>query len=106
MPFQLLLAALISQVAALDNGLALTPPMGWRSWNCFHGEVNDSAIRATIDAITDRSRTVDGKPTSLADLGFDSVGIDDGALASIADAGQISQSEYTSHRILHSREIG
>eukprot|EP01043_Picozoa_sp_COSAG02_P083614 COSAG02_NODE_21597_length_782_cov_0.827233_3_plen_63_part_00 len=52
--------------------------MGWRSWNCFHGEVNDSAIRATIDAITDRSRTVDGKPTSLADLGFDSVGIDDG----------------------------
>lgn len=28
MPFQLLLAALISQVAALDNGLALTPPMG------------------------------------------------------------------------------
>ena len=75
----LTLAALaVGAVDALDNGLALTPPMGWRSWNCFHGEVNDSAIRATIDAITDRSRTVDGKPTSLADLGFDSVGIDDG----------------------------
>jgi hypothetical protein len=63
---------------ALDNGLALTPPQGWRSWNCFHGEVNDQKIRATIDAITDKRHVVDGKPTSLADLGYDSVGIDDG----------------------------
>ena len=51
---------------------------GAGSWNCYHGDVDDKSMRATIDAITDRSRTVDGKPTSLADLGFVHVGIDDG----------------------------
>lgn len=26
----------IFNVSALNNGLALTPPMGWNSWNVFH----------------------------------------------------------------------
>ena len=29
-------ASLARGAAGLDNGLALTPPMGWRSWNCYH----------------------------------------------------------------------
>ena len=74
----LLLLAERRACRALDNGLALTPPMGWRSWNCYHGAVEDRDIRATIDVITGRSREVDGKPTSLADLGYVHVGIDDG----------------------------
>ena len=65
-------------VHALDNGLAKTPPMGWRSWNCYHGDVSDVQIRATIDAVTQKTRSVDGIPHSLVDLGFVHVGIDDG----------------------------
>ena len=70
--------AAVQLVHALDNGLAVTPPMGWRSWNCYHGDVTDSKIRSTIDAITAKTRMVDGVAHSLADLGYQHVGIDDG----------------------------
>lgn len=33
------------------NGLAKTPPMGWNSWNKFHGRVDDAAVRGMADAI-------------------------------------------------------
>ena len=37
----LALAALaITSVTANDNGLAITPPLGWRSWNLFGNNVN------------------------------------------------------------------
>jgi alpha-galactosidase len=64
--------------SSIDNGVGLTPPMGWRSWNCMHGDISDERIRATIDAITSRQRKVKGVPTSIADLGYDWVGVDDG----------------------------
>jgi len=51
---------------------------GWRSWNCYHGDVNEALIRATVDAVTSRKRQVDGRPTSLLDCGYDHVGVDDG----------------------------
>ena len=35
-------------------------------------------VEKTIDAISSRSRKVDGAPTSLADLGYKRVGVDDG----------------------------
>jgi len=35
--------------AALDNGLALTPPMGWNSWNKFGCDVSESLIKAVTD---------------------------------------------------------
>ena len=41
----LLAALLLHSSAALDNGLALTPPMGWRSWNCYHGDVSEDKIK-------------------------------------------------------------
>ena len=56
----LLGAVLLHGAAGLDNGVALTPPMGWRSWNCYQGEVSAAKIMATIDAITSRARTVAG----------------------------------------------
>ena len=34
-----------------DNGLARTPPMGWNSWNKFHGRVDDAAVRGIADAM-------------------------------------------------------
>jgi len=33
------------------DGLALTPPMGWNSWNKFAGDINETLIRETADAM-------------------------------------------------------
>jgi len=33
------------------NGLALTPPMGWNSWNKFACNVNEQVVRDTADAM-------------------------------------------------------
>eukprot|EP00664_Eupelagonemidae_sp_cell27_P007802 gene7802-9937_t len=30
--------------SAIDNGLGLTPPMGWRSWNCYAFNISDAKI--------------------------------------------------------------
>ena len=50
----LLLCILVAEVASLDNGLGLTPQMGWNSWNHFHCGVNDQLIRETADAIVSK----------------------------------------------------
>ena len=50
---------------------------GWRSWNFYACEVSAAVFERQIDALADRSRMVGGKPTSLADLGYATVGIDD-----------------------------
>lgn len=64
--------------AANDNGLALTPPLGWRSWNLFGSDVNQPLIEKIMRGMTDRSRTDhSGRPTSLCDLGYCDVGLDD-----------------------------
>jgi alpha-galactosidase len=60
------------------NNQARTPPMGWRSWNAFGAGINPGIIQESIDALTSRARTVDGKNTSLADVGYVHVGIDEG----------------------------
>ena len=74
----LLLLTLIPEVSSLDNGLGLTPPLGWRSYNAFGGNPKQVEMEAMMDAMVDRSRTVDGKPTSLLDLGYKHVGLDGG----------------------------
>ncbi len=38
-------------VRALDNGLALTPPMGWNSWNKFGCKIDERTIREVADAM-------------------------------------------------------
>jgi alpha-galactosidase len=48
--------------------LALTPPMGWNSWNCWAGAVSDAKVRAAADAMT---------ASGLAAHGFQFVNIDD-----------------------------
>ena len=67
----------IGGVFGINNGLGVAPPMGWRSWNCFHGSINQSLIEKVIDAMVDTSRTVDGKQMSYADVGYTEVGVDD-----------------------------
>ena len=64
---------------AINNGLSFdSPPMGWRSWNAFGRHVSDAKMRRAIDAIVSRGRLVDGRPTSLLDLGYINVGLDGG----------------------------
>merc|ERR1719378_847784 len=62
---------------ANDNGLAKLPPMGWRSWNSYGANVNQKLIEGIMDGMVKKTRTVDGKPTSLCDLGYCDVGLDD-----------------------------
>jgi alpha-galactosidase len=33
------------------EGLALTPPMGWNTWNTFAGNINETLIKQTADAL-------------------------------------------------------
>lgn len=37
--------------AAVDDGLARTPPMGWNSWNRFQCDVGEQLVRETADAL-------------------------------------------------------
>ncbi|WJX34518.1 Alpha-galactosidase 3 [Trifolium repens] len=55
-------------VFQLTNGLALTPQMGWNSWNFFACNINETLIKETADALIS---------TGLAKLGYDYVNIDD-----------------------------
>eukprot|EP01051_Picozoa_sp_SAG22_P010739 SAG22_NODE_983_length_6163_cov_8.370053_2_plen_409_part_00 len=71
-------AALAPAASAIDNGLGQTPPKGWRSWNFFLSTNNQSVMEAQMRAAVDKSRLVEGRPTSLAELGWDLVAMDDG----------------------------
>jgi alpha-galactosidase len=51
------------------NGLALTPPMGWNSWNFFKETVNDKEVREIADALVS---------SGLRDAGYVYLNIDDG----------------------------
>ena len=50
------------------NGLALTPPMGWNSWNKFACDNNEQTVRATADAMV---------ASGMRDAGYQYVVIDD-----------------------------
>jgi alpha-galactosidase len=51
-----------------QHKLALTPPLGWNSWNCWAGAVDDAKVRASADAMV---------AAGLAAHGFTYVNIDD-----------------------------
>ncbi|CAL9045779.1 unnamed protein product [Musa banksii] len=52
----------------LANGLGMTPPMGWNTWNHFYCDINETIIRESADAL---------ESTGLAKLGYRYVNIDD-----------------------------
>ena len=69
-------AAQISAVQAAEppeparqpNGLALTPPMGWNSWNKFGCNINEKVVRHMADAMAE---------SGMKDAGYQYVVIDD-----------------------------
>jgi len=58
----------VTAVLALDNGLGLTPPLGFNTWNHFHCNINETIIYKTINAIVN---------LGLRELGYVYVNIDD-----------------------------
>ncbi len=62
--------------------LALTPPMGWNSWNCFGANVTEAKVRDAAQALIDKG---------LIDYGWSYVNIDDGWQAESRDENDILQ---------------
>lgn len=62
------------------NGLAKTPPMGWRSWNAFGNRITQRMMLDAAHAISAKNRTSAEEPNafSLCDVGYCSVGVDEG----------------------------
>jgi alpha-galactosidase len=62
------------------NGLALTPPMGWNSWNKFACDVSEKTVRAAADAMV---------ASGMKDAGYRYVVIDDCWQSGRDEAGDI-----------------
>lgn len=72
---------------AYDNGAALTPPMGWSSWNLFRNKINEDLIYETAKAIKD---------SGLADCGYKYINIDDCWQSSLRDENGRLQGDLSS----------
>jgi len=64
----LMLCLATSAFAQKWEGLALTPPMGWNSWNTFAGNISEKVVRETADAMV---------ANGMRDAGFVYIVIDD-----------------------------
>ncbi|MBQ2847879.1 MAG: alpha-galactosidase [Clostridia bacterium] len=73
--------------ASYDNGAALTPPMGWSSWNTFRNKINENLIYETGKALKD---------SGLADCGYVYLNIDDCWQSSMRDENGRLQSDFVS----------
>eukprot|EP00042_Codosiga_hollandica_P029947 m.169308 g.169308 ORF g.169308 m.169308 type:complete len:430 (-) comp53220_c0_seq4:169-1458(-) len=62
-------ALLLASAAALDNGVARTPPMGWSTWNTFRYAVSSELIMSSADVVVS---------SGLLSAGYKYVLIDDG----------------------------
>ncbi|HXD76942.1 MAG TPA: NPCBM/NEW2 domain-containing protein [Puia sp.] len=60
-----------------DDGLALTPPMGWNSWNTFEADITEGKIKQIADAMA---------ISGMRDAGYRYLVLDDGWMAAERDA--------------------
>jgi alpha-galactosidase len=68
-------ALLALNAGAWDNSLAKTPPMGWNSWNVFHGEINETQIKQIADTMVS---------SGMKDAGYVYLNLDDNWMANPA----------------------
>ena len=78
LPLVLVIAFFPSSSLALDNGLALTPPMGWLSWERYRCDIDcvndpDSCISEKLYMAMADHMAADG----FKDAGYEYVNIDD-----------------------------
>ena len=59
-PLAVVTVTAATPAAALDNGLALTPPMGWNDWNAFGCNVSEKLVEETADKIVSSGLKADG----------------------------------------------
>lgn len=59
------------------EGIALTPPMGWNSWNTFAGNINEKLVMETADAMVS---------SGMKDAGYIYLVLDDAWMAKERDA--------------------
>jgi alpha-galactosidase len=78
----LLAACIFGHAHGLDNGLAAAPPRGFRTWNQFGIQVNQTLMQDIFRAMAARRPAADGgrgdSEVSLVDLGYTHAGVDDG----------------------------
>jgi len=65
----LVLFLIVLPVYSLDNGVGLTPALGWSTWNTFQGSVSDSLLRESADAMVS---------SGLLAAGYEYINLDDG----------------------------
>jgi alpha-galactosidase len=63
-----LLVIAVQPACAYDNGLGLTPPMGWNSWNRFHCGIDETLVQETAQAMI---------TLGLQEVGYTYVNLDD-----------------------------
>jgi len=66
--YQVFLIALVAASIGFGADLALTPPMGWNSWNKFAEKIDDKTVREIADAMVS---------SGMKDSGYVYVNIDD-----------------------------
>lgn len=64
----LLITCLFFLAKQTDNGLGLTPQMGWNSWNHFGCKIDEQLIKKTADLLVS---------TGLAKKGYKYLNLDD-----------------------------
>lgn len=69
-----------------NNGAALTPPMGWSSWNLFRHKIDENVILGIAKAM---------KESGLADAGYVYVNLDDCWQSSMRDENGKMQGDLT-----------
>src|SRR5215467_9331903 len=68
LPVVLLSCVAFAQDTSVSKGLALTPPMGWNTWNKFACNVSDELVRGMADAMV---------KSGMKDAGYQYIVIDD-----------------------------
>ena len=69
-----------------NNGAALTPPMGWSSWNIFRHNINENVILDIAKAV---------KESGLADAGYIYINLDDCWQSSMRDENGKMQGDFS-----------
>ncbi len=69
-----------------NNGAALTPPMGWSSWNTFRQNINEKVILDIAKAV---------KESGLADAGYVYINLDDCWQSSMRDENGKMQGDFS-----------
>ncbi len=43
----------INLIVAIDNGVGLTPPMGWNAWNFLRCSISEEKVKKTVDKMVE-----------------------------------------------------